>query len=105
MGRRFILLLACLAAGCRAGPKPVVHRYQLEGTVLAVNPDSRRIVVQHGDIPGFMPAMTMPYPLGDAENLGRLETGDRIRADVVVEGAGTGYLEHVTVVGRAARSR
>jgi protein SCO1/2 len=97
--------LLAIAVACRAGPKPLVHRYPLEGTVLAINRDSRRLVVQHGDIPGFMPAMTMPYPVASAENLNRLETGDRIRAEVVVEGAGSGYLEHVTVIGHAPRSR
>jgi protein SCO1/2 len=71
--------------------------------VLVVNRDAGRLVVQHSDIPGFMPAMTMPYPVAKSVNLAKIETGDRIRADLVVEGMGSGYLEHVTVVGRAPR--
>jgi protein SCO1/2 len=99
-----VLLSAALAAAaCRASPKPLARHYPLEGVVLAVNPSDRRLVVQHADIPGFMPAMTMPYPVADSVNLAKIETGDRIRAEVVVEGAGSGYLEHVAVIGHAPR--
>ena len=97
-------LLVAAGVACRSSPQLPVHRYSLEGTVLVVNRDAGRLVVQHGDIPGFMPAMTMPYPVASSVSLGRIETGDRIRADLVVEGAGSGYLEHVTVVGHAPRS-
>jgi len=103
MWRGALLIVAIATAACRAGPKPLVRRYPLEGVVLAINPGERRLVVQHTDIPGFMPAMTMPYPVASSENLGRIETGDRIRAEVVVEGASSGYLEHVTVIGHAPR--
>lgn len=101
---RAAVFLVAASIGCRSGPKLPIRRYSLEGTVLVVNRDTRRLVVQHGDIPGFMPAMTMPYPVDSSVNLGRIDTGDRIRAEVVVEGAGSGYLEHVTVLGHAPRS-
>jgi len=100
---RAVLFVAAFGVACQSKPKLPVHRYSLEGTVLVVNRDARRLVVQHTDIPGFMAAMTMPYPVASSVNLGKIETGDRIRADVVVEGAGSGYLEHITVLGHAPR--
>ena len=100
---RAMLLAVVACVACRSGPKLPVHRYSLEGTVLVVNRDAGRLVVQHTDIPGFMPAMTMPYPVAASVNLGRIETGDRIRAVLVVEGAGSGYLEDVKVLSHARR--
>ena len=73
----------------------------MHGTILAVNRDSRNVVVQHGDIPGYMTAMTMPYAVGSAEDLTFLENGDEIRADVVVTIEGAAHLEHITVMKHA----
>ncbi len=82
---RRALFLACLAlaaAACVAGPRP--RRFDLTGQVLAVPPDSTRIVVRHKDIPGFMPAMTMSYRVNDAKVRASLAPGDLITATLVV---------------------
>jgi Cu/Ag efflux protein CusF len=50
-----------------------------EGTVIAVVPGSRQIVVDHTEIPGFMGAMTMGYRTEPAMLLEGLQAGDRIR--------------------------
>ncbi|MGH9386472.1 MAG: hypothetical protein ACRD2N_19535 [Vicinamibacterales bacterium] len=39
---------------------PEQRTYQVHGQVLVVPKDSRKILVKHDDIPGFMPAMPMP---------------------------------------------
>ena len=73
----------------------------MQGTIVAVNRSSGNLVVQHGDIPGYMTAMTMPYAVGSAENITFLENGDEIRAEVVVTIEGAAHLEHITVVRHA----
>jgi hypothetical protein len=35
----------------------------LQGIVVSVDKTKQQIVVNHKDIPGFMGAMTMPYPV------------------------------------------
>ena len=72
-------------------------RYHLAGTVVAIDKDQNHLIVNHGDIPGFMSAMTMPYPVADPETLNRVAVGDQITADVVVAN-GEAKLENVVVV-------
>jgi Cu/Ag efflux protein CusF len=50
-----------------------------EGTVIAVVPAKAQLVVEHGDIPGFMGAMTMGYPVNPPSLLNRLKAGDTVR--------------------------
>jgi Cu(I)/Ag(I) efflux system periplasmic protein CusF len=50
-----------------------------EGTVTAVVPERHQIVVDHGEIKGFMGAMTMGYRAEPPSLLEGLQAGDRIR--------------------------
>ena len=85
-----------------AAPSPVAasKRYALDGTVKSVDIKQRTLVVQHGDIPGFMAAMTMPYKAGKAEDLAKLAPGDQIHADLVVN-SDEMHLENIAVTGPA----
>jgi Cu/Ag efflux protein CusF len=97
---------AALAPGlpqvaAQAHPAPATaHRYRLTGTVKSVDATAERLVIQHGDIPGLMGAMTMSYDAGKHEDLQRLAAGDEIESDVVVNDTGT-YLENIKVTGHA----
>jgi mono/diheme cytochrome c family protein len=53
-----------------------------EGKVIAVVPASEQVVVDHGDIKGFMDAMTMGYKVNPPSLLAGLNAGDRIRFTV-----------------------
>jgi Cu/Ag efflux protein CusF len=77
----------------------VAQRFKLTGTIKSVDAATRRVVVAHGDIPGYMGAMTMAYAVGKQEDLGKIAAGDRIRSDVVVIDAGA-HLENIEVTGR-----
>ncbi len=78
-----ILVLVCVPAiGCDREPE--ARTYQLQGQVLAVKPETREILVKHEDIPGFMPAMTMPYTVKDAALLKDRTPGDLITATLMV---------------------
>jgi mono/diheme cytochrome c family protein len=50
-----------------------------EGTVIAVVPSNHQLVVQHGEIKGFMEAMIMGYTVTPASLLDGFKAGDHIR--------------------------
>jgi Cu/Ag efflux protein CusF len=77
-----------------------VQHFRLSGTIRSVDAANGRLVVQHGDIPGFMGAMTMSYGVGKHEDLKKLAAGDQIQSDVVENDSET-YLENIAVTHKA----
>ena len=73
-------------------------RYALDGVVKSIDIKQHSLVVQHGDIPGFMAAMTMSYNVGKTEDLAKVAAGDQIHADVVVN-SDEMHLENIAVTG------
>lgn len=96
---RLALLAILLALGCSREPEP--KRYQLQGQILAIKPETQEVLVKHEDIPGFMMAMTMPYKVEDPAVLNGKAAGDLITATLVV-GETKAYLSAVTKTGHAA---
>jgi protein SCO1 len=78
--------------------------YVLTGRIISKQPSSQELIIHNDDIPGFMPAMTMPYAVKDPEGFERVQPADLIRADVVVEQPTQFYLEHLAVIGKSAAS-
>ncbi len=76
--------------------------YTLTGRVISKQPATQQLIIDNDDIPGFMAAMTMPYAVKDPDGFQRVQPADVIRADVIVEQPGKFWLEHVTVIGKAA---
>jgi protein SCO1/2 len=72
-------------------------RYQLEGKIISIDQSQHQLVVSHSDIPGFMPAMVMPFNLKDASALNELSKGDEITATLVVNRSES-WLENLRVV-------
>ena len=60
-------------------PEGAVRSVTGEGNVIAVVPGDEQVVVDHGDIIGFMAAMTMGYKVSPASLLDGLNAGDQIR--------------------------
>jgi len=79
-----LLFAACalLAAAC-GGP----DLYEADGTVTELRPDLGQVVIDHEDIPGLMPAMTMNFDVADPALLAGLAPGDRIHFHLAHEGA------------------
>jgi protein SCO1/2 len=96
---RLLLAAAVLATACSRTPP--AKEYQLQGQILDIKPDTREVLVRHGDIPGFMPAMTMPYTVGDAKILADKQPGDLITATLVV-GETEAHLSQITRTGHAS---
>ena len=77
------------AAATKQAPTPPAAAAQQktvvgEGKVLATVPNSNQIVVEHGEIKGFMEAMTMGYPVDPPSLLEGLKFGDKVRFTIDV---------------------
>ena len=75
------------------------HEYTLDGQVLAIQQADARVVIRHQDIKGFMPGMTMPFPVKDRALLSAARAGDFVSATLVV-GDGDAWLSQITPTGR-----
>jgi protein SCO1/2 len=99
--RLFILLglLAAALAGCRRAAeapaaRPAEVRHPLTGVILKVEAEQGVLIVQHEEIKGYMPAMTMELAVGP-EELAVARAGRRIRADLVEGADGVYRLERI----------
>jgi protein SCO1/2 len=92
-----ILLTLCTLATAACSSD---QRYPLTGQVVAVDAERQELTVKHEDIRGFMPGMTMPFKVKDAQQVAASRPGDLITATLVVE-ASAGYLEDVRKTGEA----
>lgn len=61
--------------------------YEARGRIAGFNDVGRRVYVEHERIPGYMPAMTMPFTLADTSLLAGFETGDAVRFTLETGGA------------------
>ena len=66
-----------------------------EGKVIAVVPASGEIVLTHGEINGFMDAMTMGYPIEPPSLLKGVKAGDTVRFTIDTEAKAIVTLEKV----------
>lgn len=71
-------------------------RYKLTGKIISVDKGQKFAQIAGDDIPGFMGAMTMNYPVIDVSQLDKIGPGDMIAADVVVTPDGF-HLENITI--------
>jgi len=108
---RFILSLTgtAMMAGLtachpRGAPVPTdsagatsVREFRVAGVIREPVQDGQ-LVIEHEEIPGFMPAMTMPFYVADVVEAARLEVGDKVRFRFVV--GATSHADRFEVVGR-----
>jgi protein SCO1 len=111
------LAVLCLGLAACSSPEPsqaqtpapaaaaqTAQRYDLKGKVVAVDKIGKKLTVDHEAIPGFMGAMTMPYPVKDEHLLDNLSPGDQVTAKVVSSG-GEIWLENIAAVNAAAPAK
>jgi protein SCO1/2 len=92
------LAVVILLAACRQ--EPPAREYELQGQILGVEASRNEVLIKHGDIKGFMPAMTMPFTVKDAELLAGKQPGDLVTATLVV-GDTNAHLSSLTRTGHA----
>jgi len=107
-----LVLLACSVlvvlnfSGCQSQRhervrSPTEKRYDLKGKVVVVEKDKHLITVAHEDIKDYMPAMTMPFTVGEEsawvfESPHEVAPGDQITATLIVDGAKS-WLEDIVM--------
>jgi hypothetical protein len=77
------------AAASSAPPAPLsanVKRYPMHGKVLSVSTADKTAKIDADEIPGWMGAMAMDYPVRDAAELTKLTPNKEINATVFVDG-------------------
>ena len=100
IARRLVALSVVLAASGCGSPPEQVQRYELQGQILGIRPERQEVIVKHGDIANFMPAMTMPFKVKDPALLEGRAAGDLVQAILVV-GDVEAYLETLDKTGTA----
>lgn len=71
----------------QAAPHPDAEgnrRLHLEGQIVRVDRASGSVAIRHESIPGYMPAMTMPFDLDGQEILEELQVGDEVEGTLIV---------------------
>ncbi len=76
-------------------------RYPVKGKVTEVDPGQKLMTLDHEDIPGYMPAMIMPFPVKDDQMLNRAAPGDEVTASLVITRDNRYWLEDLVVTRRA----
>jgi len=80
---KIVLLLAMTLLGAACGDRrsdqaEKTSQYQVRGVVRWLPPGHKAIEVEHEEIPGFMPSMTMPFEVRDEQEIAKLVIGDAI---------------------------
>jgi Cu/Ag efflux protein CusF len=96
-----VILLLTVFVACHR-----IKRYPMQGEVVAKNIAAGEITVKHGNIPGFMMAMTMPYRVKNTALVQEIQPGDKIAAEVVVGSDRSDYwLEDVRITDESGRGQ
>jgi protein SCO1/2 len=74
-------------------------RYDLKGKVIAVDKLNRTATIAHEEIPGYMPAMTMPFYVKDDGDLEIMKAGDLITTTLVVDGSSSSIEDSIITEG------
>jgi len=75
---RLLLVGSLFALACND-----VRRYGARGVLEDVQPELGQVLIEHGDIPGLMPAMTMNFDVASPEVLEQLAAGQEISFTLV----------------------
>ena len=99
--RRIGALLCVTGAlyGCNRSPTAdsLVPSYEVRGIVRRFAPDRSTVSIEHEDIPGFMPSMTMPFTVKSQSEVSGLKIGDGISFRMTVTDKGL-LLDQVKVI-------
>lgn len=82
----------------RAQAARAAHTYPVSGIVKALDPDSSTITVQHREVAGFMPAMTMPFRVKDRHEISKFHIGDEVSFTLQVTDTDS-WVEDIRLVG------
>lgn len=105
-----IVVAAVLFSACKPAEvantnsaSSAAKRYNLRGKVVSVDKAAKKATIEHEEIPGFMEAMTMPFPIQEDWVWDELKPGVEVRAELVVDSTADQpyWLEKIGIVAAA----
>ena len=93
--------LVCLAevlTACRqkaAAPSPALRVFTVKGVIKELEPDGKTAIIRHEAIPGYMPAMIMPFEVRDTNALRGLKAGDGVSFQLDISPT-EGWIQSIT---------
>lgn len=77
-----VLLALCASLGACDGTRT----WEVRGVVLGVQREQAQVLIEHQDIPGFMPAMTMNFDVADVALLRGIQKGTPVAFTLAYDG-------------------
>ncbi len=81
--------------------RPADREFSVQGVVRGVEPESATVHIAHENIPGFMPAMTMPFTVKDPGLLNGLARGQTVRFRLHVD-RDSAWIDEIETVAKPA---
>ena len=91
-----VAAMSDMGHGPRPSDVPTGQTVEGRGKVIATVPDAGQVVIEHGNIEGFMEAMTMGYRVDAPDLLHGLKSGDRVKFTIDVRKKTIVKIEKVT---------
>lgn len=88
-----LLALSSLACGKGDTPKAQDKTYDITGAVVSIDQASKKVTLDHEDIPGLMKGMKMPFDVENAQILEGLKAGDKVHGKLKAQGGRYTILE------------
>jgi len=107
----FLPLLLLFFVGCQPAANisnsSTAKRYPFVGKVVSVDKNAKKAKIDHQEIPGYMSAMTMDFPIHEDWVWNDLTPGSEIHAELVVDNAAKDpyWLENIGIVAAADPSK
>ncbi len=97
-----LVALGCNPKPTGTSPSPTssITNYTVRGVVKSLKRPEREAVIRHEEIPGYMPAMTMPFAVRESRELEGVDPGDSIEFRLRVTET-DGWIDQVKVVAKA----
>lgn len=96
LGGLLLFAVACTGAPAEPADDPNNQRYELAGSVVAVDRELGTVTLAHEAVADFMEAMTMPFNVRDEWVFASAPPGARLEATLVVSGRDS-WLEDIVV--------
>jgi protein SCO1/2 len=99
-----VFLAACggkaASSGSTNSASPNAKRYPIQGKVVSVDKAAKKATIDHKDIPGFMEAMSMEFPIHADWAWDNLTPGAEIHGELVVDNTAKEpfWIENVAIV-------